>query len=216
MSHVLVWITATLMLLFGTAFVTKYFLIHNFSVAESEPNKDVMAEIPYGVALLVDPEKEPIKLTPSEIATLKSNPKNEAIEKLVFEQVNKIFQGRLNVTGLTHIGIEEGDIVFDGKLPDINLQDKCSLRIDAFDFFWRGNLVKDSNLTTGFVWQDGEMNLFLEANLDAGLGASSSIRASTGAKLFGKCKRLARKTVHVDLHAVGNAIVKANIRYFHG
>ncbi len=168
-------------------------------------------EIPYGDALLVDPENEVIRLTQSEISTLKQDPQNQLIQKIIYEQVNKIFQGRLNVTGLDNIRIDQGDIVFSGRFLGINLRDKCSLRVDAFDFKWEGTLMRSSNLSTGFSWQNWGVNVFLETHLDAGLQASSLVRGSVGVKFIKCVHGVLKKTVHVDLHAVGSASVKVNI-----
>ena len=153
-----------------------------------------------------------LTLTVSEIASYKEDSANSSLYAAIFNQVNRLFQMKMNEAGHGFIDVDEGDFKFAGTVPDMRPEDKRELRVDTFDTKWKGSIGKDSKLKTEVSWKDEDLNAFLEADLDAGLDVGSQVRVTLGAKVFGhRVKRLARKTVHVDFKAHGKALLRARI-----
>eukprot|EP00090_Calanus_glacialis_P031553 TRINITY_DN5236_c0_g1_i2.p1 TRINITY_DN5236_c0_g1~~TRINITY_DN5236_c0_g1_i2.p1 ORF type:complete len:285 (-),score=82.22 TRINITY_DN5236_c0_g1_i2:61-915(-) len=122
---------------------------------------------------------------------------NDALKKYVKE-------GNLNIV------IENNDIIIDAAFDDRVLKDRCSLKLFALHPRARGTIKRSSQLMADIYDGDfsaGEFSAAAKADLDVQLDLDFDFRAQIGAKIFGKCRKIGRDTLGIDLKTSGKAIL---------
>merc|ERR1711872_1013208 len=84
--------------------------------------------------------------------------------------------------GNVNIVIENNDIIIDAVFDDRTLKDRCSLKLFALNPRATGTIKRSSELKFDF-------------------------RAQIGAKIFGKCRKIGRDTLGIDLKTSGKAVL---------
>ena len=124
---------------------------------------------------------------------------NDALKKYVKE-------GNLNIV------IENNDIIIDAAFDDRVLKDRCSLKLFALHPRARGTIKRSSQLMADIYDGDfsaGEFSAAAKADLDVQLDLEFDFRPQIGAKIFGKCRKVGRDTLGIDLKTSGKAVVVA-------
>lgn len=103
------------------------------------------------------------------------------------------------------VQVNPSDLSIATTFPDENVDSSCGHRIDALNNRCAGTLLSSSYLRfTGAVdWGAAVATIVAEAALDAQLRLETDVRLETGVKLLGKCRKLAQKTVGVDVTSSG-------------
>jgi len=106
--------------------------------------------------------------------------------------------------------IEDNDIIIDAAFDDRVLKDRCSLKLFALNPRARGTIKRSSKLQADIYDGDfsfGEFSAAAKADLDVQLDLIFDFRAQVGAKIFGKCRKIGRDTLGIDLKTSGKAVV---------
>jgi len=112
--------------------------------------------------------------------------------------------------GNVDIVIEDNDIIIDAAFDDRVLKDRCSLKLFALNPKARGTIKRSSKLQADIYDGDfsfGEFSAAAKADLDVQLDLIFDFRAQVGAKIFGKCRKIGRDTLGIDLKTSGKAVV---------
>jgi len=112
--------------------------------------------------------------------------------------------------GNVDIVIEDNDIIIDAAFDDRVLKDRCSLKLFALNPRARGTIKRSSKLQADIYDGDfsfGEFSAAAKADLDVQLDLIFDFRAQVGAKIFGKCRKIGRDTLGIDLKTSGKAVV---------
>jgi len=122
---------------------------------------------------------------------------------------NYVKQGNLN------INIENSDVIIDATLEDRTLKDdKCSLKLYALHPRVVGTIKRSSELAADIFdgdFESGEFSAAVRADLDVQLDLKLDFRAVIGAKIFGKCRKIGRDTLGVDLVTSGKAVIAVGL-----
>ena len=122
---------------------------------------------------------------------------NDALKKYVQE-------GNVNIV------IDNNDIIIDAIFDDRVLKDQCSLKLLALHPRAKGTIKRSSELKADIYDGDfaaGEFSAAAKADLDVQLELNFDFRAQIGAKIFGKCRKIGRDTLGIDLKTSGKAIL---------
>jgi len=112
--------------------------------------------------------------------------------------------------GNLDIVIENNDIVIDAAFDDRVLKDGCSVKLLALNPRAKGTIQRSSKLMADIYDGDfslGEFSAAAKADLDVQLDLNLDFRAQIGAKIFGKCRKIGRDTLGIDLKTSGKAII---------
>eukprot|EP00092_Neocalanus_flemingeri_P005621 GFUD01006053.1.p1 GENE.GFUD01006053.1~~GFUD01006053.1.p1 ORF type:complete len:286 (+),score=82.43 GFUD01006053.1:39-896(+) len=126
---------------------------------------------------------------------------NDALKKYVKE-------GNLDIV------IENNDVVIDATFDDRVLKDGCSVKLFALHPKARGTIKRSSKLTGDIYDADfelGEISAFAKADLDVQLDLDFDFHTQIGAKIFGKCRKIGRDTLGIDLTTSGKAIIAVTL-----
>jgi len=113
-------------------------------------------------------------------------------------------EGNLNIV------VENNDVIIDAAFDTRVLKDRCSLKLLAMDPRVRGTIKRSSQLMADIYdgdFDSGEFSAAAKADLDVQLDLDFDFRAQVGAKLFGRCRRIGRDTLGIDLKTSGKAII---------
>ena len=108
--------------------------------------------------------------------------------------------------GNVNIDIENNDIIIDAVFDDRVLKDECSLKLFALHPRAKGTIKKSSELKADIYDGDftaGQFSAAAKADLDVQLDLNFDFRAQIGAKIFGKCRKIGRDTLGIDLKTSG-------------
>jgi len=105
--------------------------------------------------------------------------------------------------GNVNIAIENNDIIIDAAFNDRILEDRCRLKVFALHPKTKGTIKRSSELKADV----GEFSALAKADLDLQLALNFDLRAQIGIKIFGKCRRIGRDTLGIDLKTSGKAIL---------
>eukprot|EP00092_Neocalanus_flemingeri_P040203 GFUD01043790.1.p1 GENE.GFUD01043790.1~~GFUD01043790.1.p1 ORF type:complete len:293 (+),score=86.33 GFUD01043790.1:146-1024(+) len=121
---------------------------------------------------------------------------------------NYVKEGNLDIV------IENNDIVIDAAFDDRVLKDGCSVKLFALHPRARGTIKRSSQLMADIYDGDfslGELSAAAKADLDVELDLNFDFRAQIGAKIFGKCRKIGRDTLGIDLKTSGKAILAVSL-----
>jgi len=117
---------------------------------------------------------------------------------------NYVKEGNVNIV------IENNDIIIDAVFDDRTLKDRCSLKLFALNPRAKGTIKRSSELKADIYDGDfaaGEFSAAAKADLDVQLDLKFDFRAQIGAKIFGKCRKIGRDTLGIDLKTSGKAVL---------
>ncbi|XP_063726357.1 uncharacterized protein LOC134854160 isoform X2 [Symsagittifera roscoffensis] len=145
----------------------------------------------------------------------KFNSGDENTRSLVMTQVNLIFQKELIQSGNSNIQVTQND--FDNmeySLPNFSVDTHhCTVsRLNFRNPKLDGSFQEPAFFTTGAVNCDPDRNDFLKVCLKSKASFHSMMQMEFSAKILGKCKKYATKTVRIDhLDGSGYIVIKAQI-----
>jgi len=164
-------------------------IISNFS--------SVLGGLPLSSFNLTLDQSEKLRSGNDESVALAQDIINDALKEYVQE-------GNLNIV------IENNDIIIDAAFDDRVLKDRCSLKLFALHPRAKGTIKRSSQLMADIYdgdFLDGEFSAAVKADLDVQLDLKFDFRAQIGAKIFGKCRKIGRDTLGIDLKTSGKAIL---------
>ena len=164
-------------------------IISNFS--------SVFGGLPLSSFNLTLDQREKLRSGNDESVALAQDIINDALKEYVQE-------GNLNIV------IENNDIIIDAAFDDRVLKDRCSLKLFALHPRAKGTIQRSSQLMADIYDGDflaGEFSAAVKADLDVQLDLKFDFRAQIGAKIFGKCRKIGRDTLGIDLKTSGKAIL---------
>lgn len=149
-----------------------------------------------------------LNLTAEEIDKLRNN--DQDVTDIVFSQINHQFQKQVQEEGTT-IAIEEGDIQISAQYPDKEFSSSCDAKVSALHPKIEGSLLNSSNISTGLQSTNQGIHGMMEATLDTILNIDFDFRIEIGKKIFGKCRRLLRETLGINLTSTGKVLLVVRI-----
>jgi len=168
-----------------------------FFVCISYTFSSVLGGLPLSSFNLTLDQSEKLRSGNDESVALAQDIINDALKDYVQE-------GNLNIV------IENNDIIIDAAFDDRVLKDRCSLKLFALHPRAKGTIQRSSQLMADIYDGDflaGEFSAAAKADLDVQLDLKFDFRAQIGAKIFGKCRKIGRDTLGIDLKTSGKAIL---------
>ena len=168
-----------------------------FFVSISYTFSSVLGGLPLSSFNLTLDQSEKLRSGNDESVALAQDIINDALKEYVQE-------GNLNIV------IENNDIIIDAAFDDRVLKDRCSLKLFALHPRAKGTIKRSSQLMADIYDGDflaGEFSAAAKADLDVQLDLKFDFRAQIGAKIFGKCRKIGRDTLGIDLKTSGKAIL---------
>ena len=168
-----------------------------FFVSISYTFSSVLGGLPLSSFNLTLDQSERLRSGNDESVALAQDIINDALKEYVQE-------GNLNIV------IENNDIIIDAAFDDRVLKDRCSLKLFALHPRAKGTIKRSSQLMADIYDGDflaGEFSAAVKADLDVQLDLKFDFRAQIGAKIFGKCRKIGRDTLGIDLKTSGKAIL---------
>ena len=160
-----------------------------FFVSISYTFSSVLGGLPLSSFNLTLDQSEKLRSGNDESVALAQDIINDALKEYVQE-------GNLNIV------IENNDIIIDAAFDDRVLKARCSLKLFALHPRAKGTIKRSSQLMADIYDGDflaGEFSAAVKADLDVQLDLKFDFRAQIGAKIFGKCRKIGRDTLGIDL-----------------
>ena len=130
---------------------------------------------------------------------------NEFLANLLRQEMDK--------SGLD-LSVDAGDINIATEIPDQDFEDgHCKYKFHAHDLRANGAIRKSSKITASLdIFADNGPSVFLESKLDTTLAMAGNLRGSLHKKILGKCTKLARKTVGLQIESDGTVAVGISLK----